>query len=389
MLSAAVALLAAGPLCDEARAKAAAFPRGVCPHIPASTEPAFVLGFTPACEDAAHVPLRECVTPTPPHAVEPNDDRLWAPPATNLVWPNFPAYQHRKGDESWTNRAGRAGQQDCVKCFLFLADRVQHQGYVSFLKKPLGDETKGIPFGTPQVRTVLDLGCGSGTFLATLLSEFPGTQGIGLTLSHDAAPFLEAMGARGILGLRHDFTRSLPFADHAFDVVHSRMSGLRFVGGTSNSMEERLAALRRAVLEYDRVLRPGGYFVQVGWKLATKFSVFASDAGANAARTLIERARPRGKEEERRWIDDPVYAEEAWVEQVLSKWHGAGADAPTSGEPAAAVYNRTARFFRGVAAELEWEELYFSQTDDGEQIDCAYKKRLRRRRHPPGHSRLE
>ena len=67
----------------------------------------------------------------------------------------------------------------------------------------------------------------------------------------------------------------------------------------------------------------------------------------------------------------------------------ARADAPTSGEPAAAVYNRTARFFRGVAAELEWEELYFSQTDDGEQIDCAYKKRLRRRRHPPGHSRLE
>ena len=98
-----------------------------------------------------------------------------------------------------------------------------------------------------------------------------------------------------------------------------------------------LAALRRAVLEYDRVLRPGGYFVQVGWKLATKFSVFASDAGANAARTLIERARPRGKEEERRWIDDPVYAEEAWVDQILSKWREAGADAPTSGEPAAAV----------------------------------------------------
>ena len=38
---------------SAARAKAAAFPRGVCPHIPASTEPAFVLGFTPACEDAA------------------------------------------------------------------------------------------------------------------------------------------------------------------------------------------------------------------------------------------------------------------------------------------------------------------------------------------------
>ena len=67
--------------------------------------------------------------------------------------------------------------------------------------------------------------------------------------------------------------------------------------------------------------------MQVGWKLATKFSVFASDAGANAARTLIERARPRGKEEERRWIDDPVFAEEAWVDQVLSRWHEAGADA--------------------------------------------------------------
>ena len=90
MLSTAVALLAAGPPCDEARARAAAFPRGVCPHIPASTEPAFILGFTPACEDSAHVPLRECVTPTPPHAVEPNDDRLWSPPAENIVWSNFP-----------------------------------------------------------------------------------------------------------------------------------------------------------------------------------------------------------------------------------------------------------------------------------------------------------
>ena len=36
------------------------------------------------------------------------------------------------------------------------------------------------------LEVVLDLGCGSGTFLATLLSEFPGTQGIGLTLSPDA-----------------------------------------------------------------------------------------------------------------------------------------------------------------------------------------------------------
>ena len=125
-----------------------------------------------------------------------------------------------------------------------------------------------------------------------MLSGFPGTQGIGLTLSHDAAPFLEAMGARGILGLRYDFTRSLPFADHAFDVVHSRMSGLRFVGGTSNSMDERLAALRRAVLEYDRVLRPGGYFVQVGWKLATKFSVFASDAGSECRQDADRASAP-------------------------------------------------------------------------------------------------
>ena len=122
----------------------------------------------------------------------------------------------------------------------------------------------------------------------------------------------------------------------------------------------------------------------MGWKLATKFSVFASDAGRMPSRTRMHAAAGQGG---RAPLDRRPGVRRGGGSTRFYPYE-AGADAPTSGEPAAAVYNRTARFFRGVAAELEWEELYFSQTDDGEQIDCAYKKRLRRRRHPPGHSRL-
>ena len=94
--------------------------------------------------------------------------------------------------------------------------------------------------------------------------------GIGLTMSMDSPPHLEAMGARGLIGLRHSLAKALPFADGAFDLLHSRMSGLGFAGARAESRAERSAASPRSSSSpWDRVVRPGGYLVQHGWMLSS------------------------------------------------------------------------------------------------------------------------
>ena len=54
-----------------------------------------------------------------------------------------------------------------------------------------------------------------------------------------------------------------------FDLLHSRMSGLRFVGQGRRSYQGKLRKLRDVTYEWDRLVRAGGYVVQTGWKLAT------------------------------------------------------------------------------------------------------------------------
>ena len=160
--------------------------------------------------------------------------------------------------------------------------------YVRAVLKPAVPE-----LGSDAVRTVLDLGAGSGGLLARLQTDYPGTVGVGITRDSSRSPFLETMAARGVVGLQVSLTDRLPFIDGAFDMLHSRLSGLRFAmatsgrgagggggGGGGGGVRAVLAGggggarhapdwakLDAAVYEWDRVCRPGGFIVQTGWKL--------------------------------------------------------------------------------------------------------------------------
>ena len=142
--------------------------------------------------------------------------------------------------------------------------------------------------GGLRVRTVLDLGAGAGGLLAVLQHKYE--QGVGVTMDGPNSPYLETTAARGVIGLRASLDR-LPFQDGAFDLIHSRLSGLRFAEseGTSGGKAGRrqscapagrrpsgegsgrppglLTALDSAVMEWDRLVRPGGYLMQTAWKI--------------------------------------------------------------------------------------------------------------------------
>ena len=150
--------------------------------------------------------------------------------------------------------------------------------------------------GGPRVRTVLDLGAGAGGLLAVLQHRY-GMQGVGVTMDGPNSPYLETMAARGVIGLRASLSDRLPFQDGAFDLIHSRLSGLRFAesegtgdraasggrrqlraSGTARRAAKAARArppergLHRARLcgarsGTARLVRPGGYLMQTAWKI--------------------------------------------------------------------------------------------------------------------------
>jgi ubiquinone/menaquinone biosynthesis C-methylase UbiE len=102
---------------------------------------------------------------------------------------------------------------------------------------------------------LLDVGCGSGTFLAEILRRYPGVTGAGV----DADPEILAIAKRRLRRHGTRFTlhvaraESLPFPDESFDVAVSTL--------TFHHLPT--AAKRAALCEVYRVLRPGGWILLV------------------------------------------------------------------------------------------------------------------------------
>ncbi|XP_076945384.1 putative pectin methyltransferase QUA2 [Bidens hawaiensis] len=115
------------------------------------------------------------------------------------------------------------------------------------------------------VRTVLDIGCGFGSFGAHLFQKQILTMCIANYESSGSQ--VEITLERGIPAMVASFTsKKLPFPSLSFDMVHSAWDGIVW---------NHKAGIH--LLEVDRVLRPGGYFVWTSPIVNTRASVKKKD----------------------------------------------------------------------------------------------------------------
>ena len=108
--------------------------------------------------------------------------------------------------------------------------------------------------------TLLDLGCGDGTFTQRVAERVGATQVRGVELIEHLA---DAAAAKGIEVSRTNLGDPLPFPDGSIDVVHS------------NQVIEHLTGTDRFMSEIHRVLRPGGYAVVSTNNLASLHNILS------------------------------------------------------------------------------------------------------------------
>ncbi|KAL9539216.1 hypothetical protein MBANPS3_010399 [Mucor bainieri] len=94
---------------------------------------------------------------------------------------------------------------------------------------------------------VLDIGCGSGTWILEMATEFPNTEFYGID---DCPLFPTHIKPSNSHFLLHNILKGLPYPDNEFDYVHMRMMIFYF------SPEE----LSLLLTEISRIMKPGAYF---------------------------------------------------------------------------------------------------------------------------------
>ncbi|KAI8805113.1 S-adenosyl-L-methionine-dependent methyltransferase [Cladochytrium replicatum] len=123
-----------------------------------------------------------------------------------------------------------------------------------------GVNYKGIPLDHLELgASVLDVGCGSGIWLAEMQRDFPEGEYVGLDIQPTewARAFQQLSGDK-IKLVEGDVLRRLPFDDETFDYVHQQ------------NMFTSIPAARwpEIISEFFRVLKPGGYIDLVELEIA-------------------------------------------------------------------------------------------------------------------------
>ena len=252
--------------CAELLARHEAYKRNApCPRLPKDLQPAYQLTYRyPRCE--APPTARQCVEPIPFPYVEPHLRNFrvkgaeWVPPAASIDWAAFPQQLHAKTglpvaahrpEDGWAPLSTRT-RGDCLGCWKFVEDLDKWVSYANATLVPVG-------VGGPSVRTLLDLGAGTGALAEVLWRKYGVRGAVGISRDWAGLPFMETMGSRGVLGVEADIFAPLPFPPASFDVVHSSFSGPRYAPSP--------AAFDAFFVEVDRVLRPGGFVVFTHWML--------------------------------------------------------------------------------------------------------------------------
>ncbi|CAN6341685.1 unnamed protein product [Urochloa humidicola] len=184
-------------------------------------------------------PRPRCLVPLP---FEYRTPVPW-PRSRDMIWYNnvpHPKLVEYKKDQNWVTRSG--------EYLVFPGGGTQFKDgvgrYIQFIEQIM----PAIQWGM-HTRTVLDVGCGVASFGGYLLDRNVITMSFAPKDEHEAQiQFALERGIPAFLAVIG--TQKLPFPDNAFDVVHCARCRVHWYANGG-----------KPLLELNRVLRPGGYFI--------------------------------------------------------------------------------------------------------------------------------
>ncbi|KAE8695678.1 putative methyltransferase PMT25 [Hibiscus syriacus] len=188
-----------------------------------------------------HCPLRppRCLVPLPLHYKVP----IQWPKSRDMIWYSnvpHPKLVEYKKDQNWVRKSG--------DYFSFPGGGTQFKDgvnyYIDFIQKTL----PAIKWGE-HIRVVLDVGCGVASFGGYLLDKDVITMSFAPKDEHEAQ--IQFALERGIPAtLSVIGTQKLTFPDDAYDLIHCARCRVHWEADGG-----------RPLLELNRVLRPGGFFI--------------------------------------------------------------------------------------------------------------------------------
>ncbi|XP_039810615.1 probable methyltransferase PMT23 isoform X2 [Panicum virgatum] len=201
-----------------------------------------------ALKSLRHMEHRERHCPEPrPRCLVPLSERYrrpvpW-PRSRDMIWYNnvpHPKLVEYKKDQNWVRKSGNY--------FVFPGGGTQFKNgvtaYIRFIEQILPNIQWGI-----HTRTVLDVGCGVASFGGYLLDRNVITMSFAPKDEHEAQiQFALERGIPAFLAVIG--TQKLPFPDNSFDAIHCARCRVHWYADGG-----------KPLLELNRVLRPGGYYI--------------------------------------------------------------------------------------------------------------------------------
>uniref|UniRef100_A0A804NBG5 Methyltransferase n=1 Tax=Zea mays TaxID=4577 RepID=A0A804NBG5_MAIZE len=171
----------------------------------------------------------------------------------SLIWYNnvpHPKLVEYKKDQNWVRKSGNY--------FVFPGGGTQFKNgvasYIKFIEQILPNIQWGI-----HTRTVLDVGCGVASFGGYLLDRNVITMSVAPKDEHEAQiQFALERGIPAFLAVIG--TQKLPFPDNSFDVIHCARCRVHWYAD-GKYFGTLIFSCGKPLLELNRVLRPGGYYI--------------------------------------------------------------------------------------------------------------------------------